>query len=92
MYVDDILNMIRNIEICEGLGLSLGTSIGSIVYGTLGYKWTIYVFGFLNLLAMMEAYILIPNELNKNDDTLIEKIVNEDGEEEVADSINLSLR
>ena len=33
MYPDDIMNKIRYIEICVGLGLGLGPFIGSIVYG-----------------------------------------------------------
>ena len=81
MYVDDIMNMVRYIEICVGLGLGLGPFLGSTVYGTFGYKWTIYMFGFFNLFALILAFILIPNELNKNDDTLIEDIENEDEEE-----------
>ena len=32
MYVEDILNMIRYIEICVGLGLGLGPFVGSLVY------------------------------------------------------------
>ena len=32
MYVEDIMNMIRYIEICVGLGLGLGPFVGSLVY------------------------------------------------------------
>jgi MFS family permease len=37
MYVEDIMNMIRYIEICVGLGLGLGPFLGSLVYSTLDY-------------------------------------------------------
>ena len=49
MYVEDIMNMIRYIEICVGLGLGLGPFLGSLVYSSLRYQGTIYLFGFLNL-------------------------------------------
>ena len=65
MYVDDITNMIRYIEICVGLGLGLGPFLGSLVYGSLGYEMTIYMFGFLNLFALILSYIMIPNILNQ---------------------------
>jgi len=37
MYVEDIMNMIRYIEICVGLGLGLGPFVGSLVYNKLEY-------------------------------------------------------
>jgi MFS family permease len=37
MYVEDIMNMIRYIEICVGLGLGMGPFLGSLVYGSLQY-------------------------------------------------------
>jgi len=56
--------MIRYIEICVGLGLGLGPFVGSLVYDSLNYQGTIYVFGFLNLFALILAFIMIPSELN----------------------------
>ena len=35
MYMDDIMNMVRYIEICVGFGLGLGPFLGSIVYNRL---------------------------------------------------------
>ena len=35
MYVEDIMNMIRYIEICVGLGLGMGPFLGSLVYNSL---------------------------------------------------------
>jgi len=58
------MNMIRYIEICVGLGLGLGPFVGSLVYDSLNYQGTIYVFGFLNLFALILAFIMIPSELN----------------------------
>lgn len=68
MYVEDIMNMIRYIEICVGLGLGLGPFLGSLIYNSLKYQGTIYVFGGLNLFALILTFVLIPSELNKSDE------------------------
>lgn len=96
MYVEDIMNMIRYIEICVGLGLGLGPFLGSLVYSTLDYQGTIYLFGFLNLFGVILAFILIPNELNRGDDeSKIEEedeILDEDDEDDLMESIMNSKR
>lgn len=96
MYVEDIMNMIRYIEICVGLGLGLGPFLGSLVYGSLKYQGTIYVFGVLNFIALILAFVLIPNELNETDDAKVEEeedeILDENDEEYVLEDLQNSKR
>lgn len=56
---------ITYIEITVGVGLGLGPMMGSAVYSSLKYQKTMYMFGFLNVIAALAACIFVPNELNK---------------------------
>jgi len=89
MYVEDIMNMIRYIEICVGLGLGLGPFLGSLVYSNLQYQGTIYLFGFLNLFGVILAFILIPSELNRGDPQVDDEdeIVDEEDEDDLLESM-----
>jgi len=58
------MKYIGYIEISVGVGLGLGPSLGSAVYGSLGYEGTMYMFGVLNFVAMVICAFLIPSELN----------------------------
>lgn len=59
------MKYITYIEITVGLGLGLGPMIGSAVYNSLEYEYTMYMFGVLNALAMFTCAFAIPSELNK---------------------------
>lgn len=89
MYVEDIMNMIRYIEICVGLGLGLGPFLGSLVYSSLKYEGTIYMFGFLNLFGVVLAFILIPSELNRSDAKVEDedRDLDEDDEDDLLEDI-----
>ena len=65
IYSSDMMRYIGYIEICVGLGLGLGPSIGSFVYGYLGYAGTMYLFAGLNGFATVLCVFLIPNALNQ---------------------------
>mmetsp|Transcript_31724 Transcript_31724/g.48627 ORF Transcript_31724/g.48627 Transcript_31724/m.48627 type:complete len:158 (-) Transcript_31724:1015-1488(-) len=59
------MKYIGYIEISVGVGLGIGPTLGSFVYGYLGYEYTMYVFGILNFLALLTCSMLIPGELNQ---------------------------
>lgn len=42
----------------------VGPFLGSLVYERLRYEQSVYVFGGLDLVAMLLCYIMIPGELN----------------------------
>lgn len=65
IFSDDIMRYIGYIEISVGVGLGMGPTIGSIVFKYLYYEWTMYFFGFLNLVALLICTVLLPNFLNK---------------------------
>lgn len=60
------MKYIGYIEIVVGLGLGLGPMVGAMVYPYFDYAGTMYFFGFLNILAMVLCYKLMPEELNKS--------------------------
>lgn len=64
MFPDSIMNKIMYIEISVGAGLGMGPFIGSLVYSTLHYKGTIYLFACLNVIGLVLSYIYIPTQLN----------------------------
>lgn len=68
VFSDDVMKYISYIEITVGMGLGLGPAIGSIFDKQVGYAWTMYIFGFLNLAAMIVCFFFIPNELNRTRD------------------------
>ena len=61
VFYDDILRQISYIELIVGLGLGLGPTIGSLLDASLGYEWTMYSFGFINAIALVICYNLLPN-------------------------------
>lgn len=63
-FSNDIVRYIGYIEIAAGIGLGLGPSIGSIVFGLTDFQWTMYFFAGLNVFALIICYLFIPNELN----------------------------
>ena len=58
------MKYIGYIEISCGIGLGLGPSVGSIVYGYFQYQDTMYFFAGLNVLALLLCFFYIPYELN----------------------------
>lgn len=64
VFSDDVMKYISYIEITVGLGLGLGPALGSVICTQVGYKWTMYIFGFLNLIGMIICQFYIPKELN----------------------------
>jgi MFS family permease len=65
IFSDDIMKYIGYIEIACGIGLGLGPSIGSILYGWLYYERTMYFFAGLNVAAFFICMKYIPTELNQ---------------------------
>lgn len=65
IFNDNIMLYIGYIEIACGVGLGLGPSIGSIVYGLYNYQITMHFFAFLNAIAFLLCLLYIPSELNQ---------------------------
>ena len=65
VFSDNVTKYISYIEITVGLGLGLGPALGSVIFTEVGYEWTMYIFGFLNVLSMILCQFFIPSELNK---------------------------
>lgn len=59
------MRYITIIEIVVGLGLGVGPALGSVVYSSLKYEHTMYMFGGINTAGMLICCCLLPNELNK---------------------------
>ena len=53
VFSDNVMKYISYIEITVGLGLGLGPALGSVIDTQVGYEWTMYIFGFLNLIGMI---------------------------------------
>ena len=51
-------------EAAFGLGLIFGPSLGSFVYGAVGYQMTMYYFACQTLLFMAINWQLVPSSLN----------------------------
>jgi hypothetical protein len=47
------------------MGLGIGPSIGSAVYGTLHFAGTMYLFAFFDFIGMIICIFCIPNQINK---------------------------
>jgi hypothetical protein len=60
MFSEDVMKYIAYIEIVVGLGLGIGPTLGSAVYGTLQYANTMYFFGVINLIGMFACILMLP--------------------------------
>jgi len=56
--------IVQYIELSCGLGIAIGPIIGSTVYSTLDYKYTMYLFAFFNLITIIICLFTLPNTLN----------------------------
>ena len=65
MYPSDILNKIWYIEVCAGVAFGMGPFIGAVVYDTLKYQGTLYLFAFINAFGLLISYKYIPNQCNQ---------------------------
>lgn len=55
-------------EAAFGFGCIIGPSIGSLVYGAVGYEWTMYYFGIQTFLSMLVQWYFLPNSLNLDEE------------------------
>ena len=60
-----MLKYIGYIEICVGVGLGLGPLLSSLVFKALGYEYTMYLFGVLNIAGTLLCQCCLPGELNE---------------------------
>jgi len=58
--------MARYVEMVVSLGLGLGPLIGSIVYDSLEYEGTMYLFALLLITVIILCAIFIPGKFNQN--------------------------
>ena len=65
IFTDNMMKYIGYVEICVGLGLGLGPTIGSVFYSYLEYAGTMYLFAGLDGLGMLVCIIFIPSALNE---------------------------
>ena len=59
------MRYIKYIEIAVGLGLGIGPLAGDQLFEVIGFEYSMYSFGGLNLLALLLCIILIPSVLNQ---------------------------
>lgn len=67
-FVDDRVKYLGYVKASTGLGLMLGPSVGSFVYGYFGYAVTFYFFSLFIFIALILQIVLIPNAVNKPND------------------------
>lgn len=84
IFSDDVMKYISYIEITVGVGLGMGPALGSVIYAQVGYAWTMYIFGFLNLAGLVVCYFFIPSVLNKS----APEETNDDIDEELEDNLD----
>ena len=91
-FVEDRVRYLGYIKASTGLGLMLGPSLGSLIYGFFGYAITFYFFSVFIFLAIVLQTILIPNSVNKPKDEEMEEIFQTMAESEnsMHDKINPS--
>lgn len=65
VFSDQVLKYISYIEITVSIGLGLGPALGSLINAQVGYAWTMYFFGFLNLFGLLLCALFIPSELDR---------------------------
>ena len=65
IFTDNMMKYIGYVEICVGLGLGLGPTIGSVFYSYLEYAGTMYLFAGLDGLGMLVCIFFIPGALNE---------------------------
>ena len=49
---------------CIAIGTAAGPAIGSFVYATYKYEYTMYLFAFLNMINLIICCVFLPNILN----------------------------
>ncbi len=60
VFKDNITKYIVYIEIVVNMGLGIGPSIGSAVYGNLHFAGTMYLFAFFDFIGMIICIVFIP--------------------------------
>lgn len=88
MYSANMMKYIGYIEICVGVGLGLGPTIGSLVFPHLHFGGTMFFFAGLNFLTLVLCICMIPNALNEtvSDEEAVEM------EAEVEEDLNQGTR
>jgi MFS family permease len=61
-----------------GIGLMTGPVLGSMIYGSLGYEKTFFVFSGILLFSCIIVFFILPPRLNKLDEQLAEAAANDD--------------
>ena len=64
LYSDQIMKYVGYIEIAIGFGIGIGPMLGSLFYEQLGFKGTMYMFGFINVGALAVCVVLLPSSLD----------------------------
>ena len=67
VYSDNVMEIIRYIEMCVGVGLGAGPFLGSAVYGSIGYANTMYLFAALNAATLALCLWALPAALNRRE-------------------------
>lgn len=79
-------------EAAFGFGCIIGPSIGSMVFGAVGYEWTMYYFAIQTLLFMLLQCYFLPGSLNhvadEEDDSAVHQGPSEE-EQKLLEGYNL---
>ena len=63
-FTDDRVSKIAMMEAAFGTGMIVGPSLGSFVYGMVGYQWTLYYFALQTFVFMTVSFCFVPSALN----------------------------
>lgn len=63
-FQEDVLKYITYIEISIGIGLSIGPFIGSLVYSSLNFEGTLYMFAAISGFGALLCQVMLPGQLN----------------------------
>ena len=64
IFSEERIEKLAQTEAAFGLGMMIGPSIGSFVFGAVGYEYTFYFFALQILLSMAQNACALPESLN----------------------------
>ena len=59
-FPDSKTEYIGYLETGLGVGMIMGPPLSSFIYGFVGYSWTMYIFGSMNIVNFLQFLLLLP--------------------------------